>query len=170
MIMSNIHPNLNSGALVAKGANVLVGTDVKTWIAVFALASLMLLVFQPSAVVASAIAVSLMMTMAMLVHNSVAHFEHAAAFDAKQQWVSLLAPVQFACLIWVAVHVGRVIVGTTLSTSSLAAFASLALIVLIDALLSAAVLLTVERGQGVSGVSIAALISSKYAGLLGKIA
>jgi ABC-type methionine transport system permease subunit len=168
--MSNIHSNLSSAVAVAKDAKPHVGTDVKTWIAVFALSSVTLLAFQPTAVVASAIAVSLMMTMALLVHNSVAHFDHAAAFDAKQQWVSLLAPVQFACLIWVAVHVGRVIVGTTLSTSSLAAFASLALIVLIDALLSAAVLLTVERGQGVSGVSVAALISSKYAGLLGKIA
>jgi ABC-type methionine transport system permease subunit len=168
--MSNIHSNLSSAAVVAKDAKAYVGTDVKTWTAVFALSSLTLMVLQPSGVIASAIAVSLMMTMALVAHNSVGHFDHNADFDAKQRWISLLAPAQFACLIWIAVHVGRVVVGTTLGTSSLAAFIALALIVLIDALLSVAFLLTVERKQGVSGASVAALISSKYAGLLGKIA
>lgn len=168
--MSNIHSKVSSAAVVARSSKALVGTDVKTWIAVFVLASLTLMVVQPSVVIASAIAVCLMMIMAVVAHNSVAHFDHSANFDAKQQWISLLAPAQLASLIWVAVHIGRMVVGTTLGTSSLAAFIALALIVLIDALLSAAFLLTVERGQGVSGVSVAALISSKYAGLMGKIA
>ncbi len=168
--MSNTHSNISRAAVVAKSTNALVGTDVKTWTAVFALSSFTLMVLQPSAVIASALAVCLMMTMAMIVHTSVAQSDNDATFDAKQQWITLLAPAQFACLIWVAVHVGRMIVGTALATSSFVALAALALIVLIDALLSAVVLLSVERGQGVSGVSIAALISSKYAGLLGKIA
>jgi hypothetical protein len=168
--MSNLHIGSSNTAASVQGAASFVGTNVKTWIALFALASLTLFVLQPTAIVTGTIAVALMIAIALIAHSSVASFEDGITYDAKQQLVAVLAPAHFACLIWVAVHAGRMIIDTTLVTSSLAAFVALALIVLIDAILSSAVLLAAERGRGVSGASVAVLISNKYVGLLGKIA
>ena len=167
--------NADSGSsskitLSMQGSPSLVAAGVRTWVAVFVLASLALFICEPSALVTGNIAVALMFAMAMIVQSSVTKFDDAKAFETKQQLVALLAPAHFACLIWLAVHAGRMVFSSSLITSSLASLMALAMIVLLDAALTAAVLLASERGQGVSGLSLAALISSKYAGLLGKIA
>jgi hypothetical protein len=169
--MSNVNSNAKSAAAVTLCRSyMLFGSPVKTWTTGFTLATAALLAAQPTAIVTGAIALCLMFVMALVTLASVTNVEDQASFDAKQLMVTVLAPVQFACLIWMAVQAGRMIAGVSLATSSLAALGALAIIVLIDAVLSIVFLLVAERGQGVSGVSVAALISSKYAGLLGKIA
>jgi hypothetical protein len=165
--------NMNSNArqvpvAISNDAHVLVSTQVKTWMAVFALTALALFAAQPTAIITGSMALCMMFTMVLIVHGAVANFKELQSFELKQQMINIIAPVQFACLIWMAVQAGRMIAGTPLVTSSLAALAALALIILVDAILSLAFLFAAERGEGISGVSFAALISSKYTGLLGK--
>jgi hypothetical protein len=160
----------NASVISPDSAKVLIGDSVKLWVSVFVLASLALFTLQPTALVAGNLAVSLMFAMAMLAQNAVAGFDGPQGFGMRQRLITLLDPIQFACMIWLAVYTGRLLFGTMLFTTSVAALAALAMIVMIDAVLSVAFLIASERGKGVSGVSVAALISSKYAGLLGKIA
>ncbi len=169
--MTNMNSSTaNSAVISPNGTKVLIGDNVKLWISVFVLASLVLFTLQPTALVAGNLAVSLMFTMAMLAQNAVAGFVGPEGFKKRASVISVLDPIQFACMIWLAVYAGRVLFGPMLFTSSVAAIAALAMIVMVDAIVSVAFLLASERREGVSGLSVAALISSKYAGLLGKIA
>jgi hypothetical protein len=136
------------------------------WMALFALAALPLFLLQPSAAATLAIAAALSLSMMVLAHLSVMD---SKAFDGAHLAVKLIAPVQFALLIWLAVYAGHDVAGPSFALSCLAALASLAAITAADALACAALLLIAERGKGVAGVSLVSLISAKYAGLLGKI-
>jgi hypothetical protein len=169
-IMTNMNVSTRQTSVVSQDTNALIGSTVKTWVAVFALVTLALMILQPTAIVTGTFAVALMVAIALLAHNSIESFDDGVTFDAKQQLIAILAPAHFACLIWMAVHAGRLMMDTSLVTSSLAAFIALAVIIMVDAVVSASLLLAAERGHGVSGLSIAALINGKYAGLVGKIA
>lgn len=138
----------------------------RTWMSVFPFASLALFATQPSAITTFALSLASSFAMAALAHASV-HGEEA--FDSKLSYVRVLAPVQSALLIWLAVYIGHDVAGTSLIASSLAAFAALGAFLVADALLSGATLFAAERGRGAMGTSIACLISEKYAGLFGKI-
>jgi hypothetical protein len=136
------------------------------WITVFPMASAALLVLQPTALATMAMAASLSLAMMAFALLSV---QDEKSFDAKSMAIKLLAPVQFAFLIWLSVYAGRELAGASFAVSCLAAFAALAAMVVADALASTMLLLTAERGHGSMGVPVASLISAKYAGLLGKI-
>jgi hypothetical protein len=166
--------HMNSGAagkvaVAAQHSAELVCLAVKTWGGIFIVASFALLTWQPATMTAAMFALVLMMTMATIAHSSVVTCDAPKTFDMKQQMIAALAPAQFSCLIWLAVNAGHTMLGASVVTSSLAALVALALIVCIDAVLSVAFLMVAEHGTGVAGVSVAALISSKYVGLLGKV-
>jgi hypothetical protein len=136
------------------------------WMALFAAAALPLFLLQPSAITTLAMAAALSLCMMALAHVSA---RDSKSFDAAHLSIKLLAPIQFALMIWLAVYAGREVSGTSFALSCLAALASLAAIIIADALISAVAMLAAERGRGATGVSLASLISAKYAGLLGAI-
>ena len=138
----------------------------RIWISVFPLVSVAIFIAQPTAMTTLVLAVSLSLAMAAIAHLSV---RDENGFEAKLAYVRILAPVQSALLMWLAVYLGRDLAGVSLLATSLAAFVALGGILVIDALFSSAALLAAERGRGAMGTSIACLISEKYAGLLGKI-
>jgi hypothetical protein len=154
------------GSAVSLASPTELSTSVRTWLVGFAATSVLLFAAQPGPFFTAALALVLMFTMAFCAHQSV---QSVNDFDMDQRLVGMVAPAQFACLICLAVQAGNFVSGASLIASSLAAFAAFALIIVIDALLSTLFLFATERKDGISGVSIAALISAKYAGLLGKI-
>ncbi|MGL4488646.1 MAG: hypothetical protein ACRCU5_04285 [Rhizobiaceae bacterium] len=142
----------------------------KIWMATFGLAIFALFVCEPTALISTNIAVSLMFGMVLVVQNATATFMDERAFEVKMQFIALLASAQVACLVWTSIVTGRVIFGDSLVVATLAAFVALVLAVVVEAAVSIGMLYAVERGKGSGGASIAALISSKYAGLFGRIA
>jgi hypothetical protein len=143
--------------------------STKTWIALFPLASLTLFVTQPTQAYALSLAAMLGMALVIIAQLAVSGDESAAPFEIKQMIMGLIAPIQFAMMIWAAVYAGRELAGASLLWSSLVAFVVFIGLIVADALASAAVLLISERKNGVSGLAITLLVSNKYAGLLGKI-
>ena len=140
---------------------------VMKWISIFPAASLSLFLVQPSFMTSATFAIGLMALLALFAHLSVSDSDAKDSFETKQLAISLLAPVQFAFMMWAAVHMGRDIAGASLAVSSLAALAVLSGALLVDGLLSAIMLLATSKGT--EGTSVASLISAKYAGLLGQI-
>jgi hypothetical protein len=100
-----------------------------------------------------------------LAHLSVADEKH---FDTAHLAIKLIAPVQFALMIWLSVQIGHEIAGASFAGSYFASIASLFGIVVVDALASAAFLLA-GSCRAAPGVSLASLISAKYSGLLGEV-
>ena len=141
---------------------------VKSWVAVFPLASVMLFAVQLSAFATSCLAAALSVAIVGLAHSSVSDADDDGRFAMKQRVIGLIAPAQFALLIWLAVYVGRSM-ASTLAGSSVAALFVFAGFLALDFAFSMAVLLAAERRDGLSGLSLASLINGKYAGLLGKI-
>ena len=137
-----------------------------TWMPVFAVSALPLFLFQPSAFVTLSMAATVSLTMMMFAHLSVLNDR---LFDPMHTAVKFLAPVQFALLIWLAVHAGHQLAGSSYAASCLVAFIWLAFLLVADAVVSAVLLHAAGRGRGTAGVSLVSLISAKYAGLLGKI-
>jgi hypothetical protein len=141
-----------------------VSNAVTNWAFIFPVASVCLFLIQPSLLTSATFAVGLMALLAIFAHLSV---NDANSFESKQLAIGLLSPIQFAIMMWAAVHMGREIAGASLITSSLAAMLVFAGALLVDGLLSGALLLAANTGT--LGTSVASLISAKYAGLLGKI-
>ncbi len=138
----------------------------RTWVTVFPVASLVLFVAQPAAIMTFAYCVGSTFAMAALAHAAV---QDEGGHEAKMAYVRFLAPIQSALLIWLAVYIGQGVAGMSLIATSLAAFAALGAILIADAALSGAALMAAAQGRGTLGTSIACLISEKYAGLFGKI-
>ena len=135
------------------------------WLGAFPIAASLLFVFQPSLHASVAMAVTASVLMMVFA---------AAACDPKQTSVRLgniafLSPVFAALMIWVAVYVGRAIGGDSLVAASMAAFAALAGLYLVEALVSGFGLFAVSRGRSAPGAAVIALIHGKYAGLFGRI-
>jgi hypothetical protein len=143
-------------------------SGVKTWMAVFPLTSLALFTSQLSPSATACLAACLTAAIASFAHASVSDSENDGRFEMKQRLIGLMAPAQIALLIWLAVYAGRSM-ASTLAGSSLAAFVVFAGLLFLDFAVSMATLFVAERREGVSGLSVASLISGKYAGLLGKI-
>jgi hypothetical protein len=141
---------------------------VKSWMAIFPLVSAGLFAVQLSAPATLGIAAALTAAVAGLAHSSVSDSENDGRFELKQHMIGLIAPAQFALLIWLSVYAGRAM-ASTLAGSSVAALFVFAGLLAIDFAVSMAALMVAERREGVSGLSVASLISSKYAGLFGKI-
>ena len=141
---------------------------VKICIAVFPLISAALFACQPPASVSACLAAVLAVGIAGLAHASIADADNDGRFEMKQSMIGLIAPAQFALLIWLAVYAGRAM-ASTLAGSSVAALFVFSGLLALDFAVSMAALLVAERREGVSGLSVATLISGKYAGLLGKI-
>jgi hypothetical protein len=141
---------------------------VKSWMAVFPLVSAGLFAAQLSASATFFAAAALTAGVAGLAHASVCDADNDGRFEMKQRMIRLIAPAQFALLIWLAVYAGRAM-ASTLAGSSVAALFVFAALLALDFMVSMAALLIAERREGVSGLSLASLISGKYAGLLGKI-
>ena len=139
-------------------------TAVLQWALIFPAASICLFVVQPSLLTSATFAGGLMALLALFAHLSV---NDANSFESKQLAIGLLSPIQFAIMMWAAVHMGRDIAGASLMVSSFAAMLVFAGALLVDCLLSGALLLAVNTGT--LGTSVASLISAKYAGLLGEI-
>lgn len=137
---------------------------VLKWAAIFPLASIVLFVVQPSLLASANFAVGLMALLALFAHLSV---KDVNSFESKQLAIALLSPIQFAILMWAAVHMGRDLAGASLVASSFAAMLVFAGALLVDGLLSGALLLAANTGT--LGASVAGLISAKYAGLVGEI-
>lgn len=137
---------------------------VLKWAVVFPVASICLFVVQPSLLTSATFAIGLMALLALFAHLSV---NDANSFESKKLAIGLLSPIQFAIMMWAAVHMGRDIAGGSLVVSSLAAMLVFMGVLLVDGLLSGALLLAANTGT--LGTSVASLISAKYAGLLGKI-
>jgi hypothetical protein len=139
-------------------------TEVLQWALIFPAASICLFVVQPSLFTSATFAIGLMALLVLFAHLSV---KDVNSFESKQLAINLLSPIQFAVIMWAAVHMGRDIAGESLVASSLAAMLVFMVVLLIDGLLSSALLLAANTGT--LGTSVASLISAKYAGLLGKI-
>ena len=136
------------------------------WASIFALIALIVITLQPSMALTLLVAGVLSLIMLASAHFSIAQEKFPNVFYHA---ISLIAPVQFAFLIWLAVYLGRNFTEGSFVLSSIAAFAALAAIIAIDAVLSVVILLAAQNKNGVSGLSIANLINAKYAGLLGSI-
>lgn len=140
---------------------------VMKWVSIFPAASLGLLIVQPSFITSVSFGIGLAALLALFAYLSVAESDGKNSFESIQLAIGLLAPVQFAFMMWAAVNIGREMVGASLVGSSLVAFAVLTCALLVDALVSAIFLLATS--EGTAGASVASLISTKYAGLLGQI-
>ena len=157
-------------------ANIAIGSEermlaplgVKGWFGVFPLASAALFATQLPAAAAICLTASLAVTMAAIAHISVKDADNDGRFDAKQQVIGLLAPAQFALLIWLAVMAGSALT-SSFAASCVVAFAVFAVFFALEFLASAAALFLLERNEGISGLSLAGLISGKYSGLLGRL-
>jgi hypothetical protein len=156
-----------TSAVITPAANGFASASVMKWAAIFPAASLALFVVQPAFQTSATFAVGLMALQALLAHLSVSDSDAKDSFESKQLAISLLAPMQFAFMMWAAVHMGRELAGASLTISSLAALAVLSGAMLVDAVLSTIMLLA--SGRGTAGTSVASLISAKYAGLLGQV-
>jgi hypothetical protein len=141
---------------------------VKSWMGVFPAASLALFTLQPSASSSLFIVAGLAMVVAGIAHSSASDGGNDGRFESKQRLIGLIAPAQFALLIWLSVYAGRAM-ASTLAGSSVAALCVFAGLLALDFAVSMAALLVAERREGISGLSVASLISAKYAGLFGKI-
>lgn len=135
-------------------------------IAICAAATLPLFILQFSMTSTLQIVAFLSLAAAMLSHLAVSNEK---SFDAAYLAIKLIAPLQFAFMLWLSVYLGREIAGTSFASSYITSIACLIGITTIDLIISAAALLVVGANRPVKGVSLVTLISAKYAGLLGAI-
>jgi hypothetical protein len=143
-------------------------SGIRCWMAVFPVVSVSLFAVQLSASATVCLAAAFAVTISGLAHSSISDVNNDGKFEMKQHLIGLTAPAQFALLIWLAVYVGRAM-ASTLAGSSIAALFVFAGLLALDFAVSMAMLLAAERREGISGLSVASLISGKYAGLFGKI-
>jgi hypothetical protein len=159
---------LHSEIGLSVGNQELAPVGFKAWLGAFPIISAVLFATQMSASAAICLSASFAVTMAAIAHASVKDADNDGKFEAKQRIISLLAPAQFALLMWIAVSAGHAL-GSTYVTSSAIAFAAFAGLVIADLLAAAVTLFVLEREDGISGLSLASLINGKYSGLLGRL-
>lgn len=140
----------------------------KSWLGVFPCVSALAIATQISAAATICLVATLAVMMAVIAHASISDADNDGKFEAKQRVIGLLAPAQFAFLMWLSVLGGGAL-ATTFATSSVVAFGIFGGLVLLDFAASAATLFLLERGEGVCGLSLASLINGKYSGLLGRL-
>lgn len=159
---------LNSNIDVTVQNQELAPVGISGWLGVFPLMSAVLFATQMSAAAAICLAAPLAVTMAAIAHASIKDADNDGRFETKQRVLGLAAPAQFALLMWLAVTAGNA-AGSTYLTSSAIAFAAFAVLVAIEFVASAVTLITLEREDGISGLSLASLINGKYSGLFGRL-
>jgi hypothetical protein len=136
------------------------------WMALFALSAFPLFMLQLSLTATLQTVGLLSLAMVALAHLSVMSDKH---FDSAHLAIKLIAPLQFAFVIWLSVYMGRELGGESFAASYAASIICLFGIVIVDALVSVALALIAGSCRSVPGLSLAALISAKYAGLLGGV-
>jgi hypothetical protein len=136
------------------------------WMALFALSALPLFMLQLSIAATLQAAVALSLTMVAFAHFSVTDAKY---FDVAHLVIKLVAPLHFALMIWLSVYVGREIGGVSFASSYIVSIICLFGIVTADAVASAALALVAGSCRSITGLSLATLISAKYAGLLGGV-
>jgi hypothetical protein len=141
---------------------------VKTWLAVFPATAVGILLSQPAFGASAGIA-AVMTVMAIGVAIASVTGADMRRFNIGQMVMGIIAPVQFALMIWVSVYAGHMIAGDTLVVSTLSAFVAFALLFVVDLAVSLAVLLMAARGSASGGASAASYLAGKYSGLLGRI-
>jgi hypothetical protein len=141
---------------------------LKAWLGVFPAVSALAIATQMSGAIAICLTATLAVTMASLAHASIKDADNDGKFEAKQRVIGLIAPAQFALLIWLSVLAGGML-ASTFVTSSAVAFAVFGGLVVADFVAAVATLFLLERGEGVCGLSLASLINGKYSGLLGRL-
>lgn len=141
---------------------------VKTWLAVFPITALGVLFIQPSFIMSSLMATMLMVSLVAIASLSMIG-DDMRRFQIGQMMMGLIAPVQLSLMIWVSVYAGHMMAGDALVASTLAAFAMFAGLMVVDALVSIALLLVAGHASPVCGLSIASLITGKYASLFGRV-
>lgn len=135
-------------------------------IAICAAATLPLFILQFSMTSTLQMAAFLSLAAVVLSHLAVSNEKN---FDAAYLAIKLIAPLQFAFMLWLSVYLGREIAGASFATSYITSIACLIGITTIDFTISAVALLIVGANRSIKGVSLVTLISAKYAGLLGAI-
>ena len=140
---------------------------LKALLAGFPVVALGVLFVQP-ALISSAV-MSIAFAVCLIVAALVGTSANQRQYKLGRVVMGLVAPVQFALMIWVSVYAGHMIAGEALIASTFAAFAVFAMLLLVDFVASVGVLLLAARGSAVCGLSAANLIAGKYAGLLGQI-
>jgi hypothetical protein len=141
---------------------------LKSWLGVFPAVSAFAIATQMSVAVAACLVASIAVTMAAVAHASIKDADNDGKFAAKQRFIGLLAPAQFALLMWLSVLAGSAL-ASTFAISSALAFGVFGALVVADLALAAVTLFILERGEGVCGLSLASLINGKYSGLLGRL-
>lgn len=141
---------------------------VKTWLTVFPVTALGILVVQPDFRVSALMATMLMISLVVVALLSMIGGD-MRRFNIGQMMMGLIAPVQLALMIWVSVYAGHMIAGDNLFVSTFMAFAVFAGLLFADALVSIMLLVIAGRASPVCGLSVASLISGKYASLFGRI-
>jgi hypothetical protein len=141
----------------------------KAWLGVFPAISALAIATQMSGALAVCVAAALSVTMAVVAHLSIKDADSDGKFEAKQRMIGLMAPTQFALLMWLSVLAGGAL-ASTFVTSSAVAFGVFGGLVVCDFIAAAATLFLLERQEGVCGLSLASLINGKYSGLLGRLA
>jgi hypothetical protein len=136
------------------------------WMALFALSTLPLFALQLSIAATLQVACLLSLTMVALAHLSVADEKH---FDAAHLAIKLVAPLQFALMIWLSVQMSHEMAGASFAASYAISIACLSGIVVVEGVSSAALALIAGSCRSVTGLSLVTLISAKYAGLLGGV-
>ena len=134
------------------------------WMALFAVSTVPLFALQFSASVTVQIVAVLSLAMVAF-----AHITDDKNFDATHLAIKLVAPCQFALMIWLSVVIGREIGGASFIATYTASIFCLFGIVVVDALACAALALLAGSRRSVSGLSLATLINAKYAGLVGAV-
>jgi hypothetical protein len=137
--------------------------------ALFAPGALAVLVVQPTAGMAFTMVGMMSVAMAAGAYRSV---YETNGFAGAQQRMRMLAPLQLALVVWLAVMIGRDVAGASYLASTLTAFVAFGMIMLTEGLASIGLLLFAEnaRGKKVGGLAVASMIDAKYAGLIGKLA
>lgn len=164
MAKSQFHPV----APVAASVQEFYPHAVKTWLAVFPITALGVLLIQPNFIMSSLMATMLMISLVAIASLSIIGGD-MRRFQIGQMMMGLIAPVQLSLMIWVSVYAGHMMAGDMWLSSTLAAFAVFAVLMLADALVSVALLVVAGRGSPVFGLSVASLVAGKYASLFGRV-
>jgi hypothetical protein len=136
------------------------------WLALFALACVPLFTLQLSSLATLQMVVLLSLTMLALSHWSVADEKH---LETAEMAIKLIAPLQFALMIWLSVTMGRELSGASFSASYITSIVCLFGTVVVEGIAAAALALGAGSWRSMAGLSLVSLINAKYAGLFGAI-
>jgi hypothetical protein len=134
------------------------------WMALFALSTVPLFALQLS--FAATLQMVAFLSLAIV---ALAHFTDEKNFEVTHLAIKVIAPLQFALMIWLSVQMGQWIAGASFAASYAISIACLSGIVVVEGISSAALALIAGSCRAVTGLSLVTLISAKYAGLLGGV-